>query len=221
MRSQVRVVLVLAIILIAMFFVSETFAWGKKKGNNFHYEFESGWSIVKIIPAEDTRRVNDFESMFADTPEHLKQALDYGNFFLFAEMHKVGYKNWWAIVVDIPSDYFLHVPQNASIIMEGVDKEGDTLYVESVSIAFAKGWVADYKNARQHTVLYSFERGFQVKSSQDPGRNDFEWSDLGVRNGPKYVVGYVYFGPDVKVEKIVGFHVKGIDAYPVRVSQRR
>lgn len=223
MNYKEKANLVIAIILVAACFVSEIQAWpwSRKEKINFTYEFPSGWKIVKMMPASETKRVDRFETKFSGCEACREMAYKYGNFKMFEEMRKVSYENWWAIAVYIPSGYFLNVPQNSKMIMEAISKQDSTVYIESEKIAFCLGWIRGYERALQHTVLDNTERSFQVVPSQDPGRNDFEWTSLGDKQGIKYVMGYIYFGKNEGVKKVAGFSVKGIDSYPTTQAHSR
>ena len=213
---KIKTCLLLAIISIVVCIAGEARAWpwGKKEKLDFSYEFPSGWKIVKMLPASETGRVDKFETKFGACEPCREIAYKYGNFKMFEQMRRVSYENWWAMVVYIPTGSFLNVPKNSKIVMEVINNQDSTVYIESERIAFCLGWIQDYKGGLQHTVLDNCERSLQVKSSQDPGRNDFEWTNLGDSEGPKYVVGYVYFGKQEGLISVVEFSVKGIDSYP-------
>jgi hypothetical protein len=194
---------------------SGAWPWSKRKVIVPLYEFSSGWKIMKMVPADETRRVSGFEAAFGDCPNCRETMYEYGNFLLYREMRKVNYENWWSVAIDIPLNQFLRISRNSKVVLTAVTTRGDTISVESRCIAFARGWTRDYKRALQHTVYYNTDGDFQVTSSQNPTRNDFEWTDFGNDRGRKYVVGYVYFGEDHNKMKMIGFRFEGIDSYPL------
>jgi hypothetical protein len=210
-----------ALLTVVLFAESRAWPWSKKKEIAPLYEFPSGWKIMKLVPADETRRVNGFEAMYSKCSPCIELAFEHGNFVLYREMREVNYENWWTVVVYIPPDHFLNIPQSAKITMVAVSKQDSTIYIDSERIVFCKGWViGGLEKAIQHTMFDNSKGNIQIKPFQDIGREDFEFTDLGIEGGTKYTVGYVYFGKHQKIKKVVNFLIEGIDAYPVNATRR-
>ncbi len=226
MSIRVKVLSVIAVILIAVCFVSEIQAWPwskNKKEYKFQQEFSSGWKIVGMLPALDTDRVDGFKRLVSRCPPCIEEGYKAGNFVLFRELFWVDFENWWTVIVDISHDHFLNIPLETKVVMRGIDAQGDTIEVESERIVFCKGWSFswDGKRMTQHTVLDNSLKTIQVKPYRDIGRDDFEHGEV---NGEKYIIGYIFFGKDVELDEneVVDFLFPGINAYPVtnRLSRR-
>jgi len=221
-KKLVLIVPITVLLTVVLTAECRAWPWSRKKEIGPLYEFPSGWKVMKIVPADETKRVNGFESMFSKCSACMELAYEYGNFVLYREMRKVNYDNWWTIVVYIPPDYFLNIPQNAKITMEAISKRDSTIYIDSERIVFCKGWGGgELKKAIQHTMFDNSKGTIQIKPFQDIGLEDFEFTNLGIEDGSKYIVGYVYFGKHQKIKKVLNFLIEGIDAYPVNHAIKR
>ncbi|MFH1366808.1 MAG: hypothetical protein ABIH38_02325 [Patescibacteria group bacterium] len=224
MKTKMSLLILVSLcLIISSVAVSQLYAWGKKETKKeFHYEFLSGWRVVNILPADETKQVSNYKSMKSRCAGCVEEGFKNGNFLFFHEISKVDFEGWWTIIVDIPPDYFLNIPKQASIIMKTVDTQGDTLRFNSTRIVFCKGWTPDLggKRCLQHTVLDNSSSGIQVKPYRDIGSEEFQNGEV---DGVKYIVGYIYFGEIPECQKVVGFlFPRNIDAYPVnnRVTRR-
>lgn len=214
--TMLTALLIAVLLTVALTAEGQAWPWSKKKKITPLYEFPSGWKVMKIVPADETKRVSGFEAMFSRCSACMELAYKDGNFVLYREMREVNYDNWWAIVVYIPPDHFLNIPKSAKIIMEAISKQDSTIYVDSQRIVFCKGWViGGLKKAIQHTMFDNSKANIQIKPFQDIGREDFEFTNFGIEDGTKYTVGYIYFDKHQKIKKVANFLIEGMDAHPI------
>lgn len=216
------IILLVSLLIVMAAAEGAAWPWSKKKEIVPFREYPSGWKIIKIIPADETDRVNGFEAMFSKCSACMKLAYKDGNFLLYREMRRVNYEGWWTFIVYIPEDHFLNIPQSATVTMKVVGEDDSTRYVQSKRIVFCKGWLRGaLKKAIQHTIYDNSTGSIQVKPYRDIGRDDFEFTTFGIKGGTRYTVGYIYFGETREIKEVVDFLTEGIDAYPLSNTKRR
>lgn len=213
MTTRKVVFLVIICVLLLSCVVTESKA---QEGYEFICADSTGWSVFAMKPADETKRVDDFERMF-DSEECREGVYEKGYYQLYKEMRRVFYENWWSALIYIPPEHFIQINANSKFIMIGIDKKGHAAQIESEAICFAKGWLQGQAK-RQYMFFDNRKSAYQVRYSANPSINDFESNP---RGGYYYLVAYVYFGEHQSLQEVTGFVPTGIKAYPIKPTISR